>query len=102
MPYRGRWAEVTSILRLFHAHRGAYTPFTFAGLVDFLILAEGRVDSLGNASLGMSDATMQLINTALTASVTTQQLPITIAERNRVEHHQRDFFSQKTLRQDGE
>jgi len=88
MPCTGRWAEVTSILRLFHLHRGAYTPFTFRGLVDFLIFAERRVESLGNTPLGRSDAAMQLINTALIAPAATQQLPITIAERNQIEHCQ--------------
>jgi len=72
MPCTGRWAEVTSILRLFHVHRGAYTLFTFRGLVDFLIIAEGRVDSLGNTPLGRSDAAMQLIKTALIALAATQ------------------------------
>jgi len=58
MPYTGRWSEVTSILCLFHVHMGAYTPFTFRGLVDFLILAEERVDSLGDTPLERSDATI--------------------------------------------
>ena len=65
-----------------------YTPFTFRGLVDFLIIAEGRVDSLGNTPLGRSDAAMQLINMGLIAPAATQQLPITIAERNQIEHRQ--------------
>ena len=69
MPYNGKWAEVSSILCLFH--------------VDFLIFAQGRVNSLGNTPLGRSDAAMQLINTALIAPAATQQLPITIAERTR-------------------
>jgi len=56
MPYTGRWIEVTSILRLFHVHMWAYTVFTFKGLVDFLILAEERVDSLGDTPLERSDA----------------------------------------------
>jgi len=88
MPYRGRRAEVTSILCLFHVHRGAYTLFTFRVLVEFLILAENQADSLGNTPLGRSDAAMQLINTALIAPVASQQLPITIAERNQIEHLQ--------------
>jgi len=88
MPYTGKWAEVISILRLFPVHRGAYTSFTFRGLVDFLILAEERVDSLGNTPLGRTDATMQLINTALIAFAATQQLPITIGEGNQIEHRQ--------------
>ena len=85
MPCTGRWAEVTSILRLYHVRRGAYTPFTFRGLVEFLIVADDRVDSLGNTPSEMSDAAVQLINTALIALATTQQLPITIAERNFVQ-----------------
>ena len=76
MPCTGRWAEVTSILRLFHVHREAYTPFTFRGLVEFLILPEDRVDSLGNTPLERSDAAMQLINTALITPAAIQQLPI--------------------------
>ena len=88
MPYTGRWAEFTSILRLFYVHRGAYAPFTFRGLVEFLILAEDRVDSFGNTPLERSDAAMQLINTTLIAPAATQQLPITIAERNQIEHRQ--------------
>ena len=48
MPYTSRWSEVISILHLFYVHMGAYTPFKFKGLVDFFILAEERVDSLGD------------------------------------------------------
>ena len=40
IPVTGRWSEVTSALRQFTVHMGAYTLFTFKGLVDFLILAE--------------------------------------------------------------
>ena len=88
MPYTGRWSEVTSILHLFHVHMGACTPFTFKGLIDFLKLAEKRVDSLGDTPLERSDAAIQLVNTALIASAAVQQLPITIVERNQIEHHQ--------------
>ena len=100
MPCTRRWAEVTSILRRFHVHRGAYTPFTFRGLVDFLIIAEGRVDSLGNTPLGRSDAAMQLINTALIALAATQHLLITIAERHQIKHRQMILLFVETLRQD--
>lgn len=88
MPCTGRWAEITSILRLYHVRRGAYTPFTFRRLVDFLILAEDRVDSLGHTPLERSDAAMQLINTVLIVPATTQQLPVTIVERNQIENRQ--------------
>ena len=64
MPYTGRWSEVTSILHLFHVHMGAYTPFTFRGLVDFLILAEEQMDCLGDTPIERSDAVIRLVNTA--------------------------------------
>ena len=80
MPYTGRWCEVTSILRLYHVHMGAYTPFTFRGSVDFLILAEERVHSLGDTPLERSDAAIQLVNTALIAPAAVQHLPTTIIE----------------------
>ena len=46
---------------------GAYTPFTFRGLVDFLILAEEQVDVLGDTPLERSNAASQLVNVALIA-----------------------------------
>jgi len=67
---------------------GAYTPFTFRGLVDFLILAEEQVDSLGDTPLERSDAAIQLVNMALIAPAATQHLPIIIAERNQIEYRQ--------------
>jgi len=88
MPYTGRWSEVTSIVGLFHVHMGAYTPFTFRGLVDFLILAEEQVDSLGYTPLERSDAAIQLVNSGLIAPATAQQLSITIVERNQIKHNQ--------------
>ena len=69
MPYMGRWSGVTSILHLFQVHMGAYTPLTFKGLVDFLILVEELVDSLGDTPLERSDAAIQLVNTAVIAPV---------------------------------
>ena len=54
----------------------------------FLIFTKGQMDSVGNTPLGRSNAAMQLINTALIAPAATQQLPITIAERNQIEHRQ--------------
>ena len=67
---------------------GAYTPFAFRGLVDFLILAEEQVDSLGHTPLERSNAAIQLVNTALIAPAAIQHLPTTIVERNQIEHQQ--------------
>jgi len=67
---------------------GAYTSFTFIGLVDFLILAEEQVDSLRDTPLEGSNAAVQLVNTALTTPAAVRHLPTTIFERNQIEHHQ--------------
>ena len=88
MPVTGRWSEVTSSLCQFTVHMGAYTPFIFRGLIDFIILAEEQVDLLGDIPLERSNAASQLVNMALIAPVVGQHLPITIVERNQVEHHQ--------------
>ena len=80
---------------------GAYTPFTFRGLAEYLILAEDRIDSLGNTPLERSDAAIQLINTALIASATAQQLPITIVERNQIKHRQMMLLFAKNPRDVG-
>ena len=65
MPTTERWSEVTFVLCQFTVCMGAYTPFTFRGLVDFLILAEEQVDFLGDTPLERSNATSQLVNTTL-------------------------------------
>ena len=84
MPYTGRWSEVTSVLRQFHAHMGAYTLFTFRGLVDFLILTEEQVESLGDTSLERSNAAVQLVSTAVIASTDVPHLPTMTFERNQI------------------
>ena len=82
MPSTRQWGEVTSVLPQFHVHMGAYTPFTFKGLIDFLILADDQVDSLGYTPLERRNAVVQLVNTALIAPAVAQNLLATRAKRN--------------------
>jgi len=77
---------------------GSYTLFTFRGLADFLILAEERVDSLGDTPLERSDAAIQLVNIALIAPAAVQHLPIMIIKRNQIEHHQMRLQFAETIR----
>jgi len=46
------------------------------------------VDSLGDTPLGRSDAVIELVNMALIALATAQQLPSIITERNQIGHHE--------------
>jgi len=98
MSVIGRWSEVTSILRQITVPMGTYTPFTFRGLVDFLLMAEAHVDSLGNTPLQRRNAVNRLVNTALIAPAAALHLLATIVERNQIEHHQmRILFAENPL-----
>jgi len=44
---------------------GAYTPFTYQGLVEFLLVTEHQVDHLGVTPLQRSIAASQLIQSFL-------------------------------------
>ena len=69
-------------------HIGSCTPFTYRGLVDFLILVEEQVDLLGNTPWEMSITATQLVNTTLITPAEEQHLPIIMVKRIQVEHHQ--------------
>jgi len=47
IPLAGRWRELVVTLRQWTLHIGAYAPFTYRDLVEFLLLAEHQVDHLG-------------------------------------------------------
>jgi len=98
MLITGRWSEVTSILLQITIPMGTYTPFTFRGLIDFLLMAEEHVDSLGNTPLERRNAANRLVNTALIGPAAALHLPTTIVERNQIEYHQmRILFTENPL-----
>jgi len=66
----------------------SYAPFTYRGVVEFLLLAEHQVDYLGNTPFQRGIATSQLVHNTLIQPAENQHLPTTLSERDKVEHHQ--------------
>ena len=61
LPLTGRWTELTYALReVDFGHRG-YPSFTYRGLVEFLVVAEEALDSLGADPSARRQAADQLV-----------------------------------------
>ena len=61
LPRVGRWAEISYGLRQLVTGQRAYAPFTYRGLVEFLLVAEEVLDDLGEGSVAHQEAAHQLI-----------------------------------------
>ena len=88
MPSDGRWKEVTITLRHLTLCREECAPYSYRGLVEFLLRAEHYVDHLGLTSRQRNASIVQLIQTELISPAVSQRLSTTVAERNQVEFHQ--------------
>ena len=51
LPLTRRWTEVTWGLRQLMVGIQPFAPFTYQGLVEFLVLVEDQLDNLGNHPL---------------------------------------------------
>jgi len=61
LPLTGRLTELTYALRqVTFGHRG-YPPFTYQGLVEFLVVAEEALDPLGDSPSARQQAAHQLV-----------------------------------------
>jgi len=56
-----KWREVAITLRHWTLRVNEYTPFTYRGLVEFLLRAEHRINHLGFTSFQRSAAANQLV-----------------------------------------
>jgi len=61
LPRVGRWVEVSYGLRRLVTGQQGYAPFTYRGLVEFLLVAEEVLDDLGEGSVARQEAAHQLI-----------------------------------------
>jgi len=61
MPLIGRWSELTWGLRKLITGIRPYAPFTYRGLVEFRILAEDALYTLGGDLITRQEAAHQLI-----------------------------------------
>jgi len=53
----GRWAKVSYGLRQLVIVQRGYAPFTYRGLVKFLLVAEEVLDNLGEGPMARQEAT---------------------------------------------
>jgi len=77
-----KWREVAITLRHWTLRMNVYTPFTYRGLVEFLLWAEHRINHTGSTSFQRSAIAAQLVQTELIQPVVSQHLPTIMAERN--------------------
>ena len=61
LPRVGRWTEVSYGLRQLVIGQRGYVPFTYRGLVEFLIVAEDVLDTLGEEQDARQEAAHQVI-----------------------------------------
>ena len=93
MPLTGHWTEVTRGLRQLVIRIQPFAPFTYRGLVEFLVQVEDELDHLGDQPLERQHTANQLIFDLLIEPVH-QSLPNTIADQVHKEHHLMRTYAQ--------
>ena len=88
LPRAGRWTEVSYGLRQLVTGQQGCAPFTYRGLVEFLLVAEEVLDDLGEGSVARQEAAHQLICDVLVEPTEYLNLPSTLVERNAFEDQQ--------------
>ena len=82
LPRSGKWAEVSRGLRQQVSGVLCCTPFTYRGLVEFLMVAEDVLETLGNDQRTREEDADQLIYDVLIEPTEHMDLPVTTTERN--------------------
>ena len=96
MPLDGRWKEVTLTLQHLTLCSEECAPYSYRGLVEFLLRAEHYVDHLGFTSRQRNAAAVQLVQIKLIQPAVSQCLSTTMAERNQLEFRQiRCLFAER-------
>jgi len=92
LPRAGKWAEVSLGLRQQVSGQRGYAPFTYPGLVEFLIIAEDVLDTLGSGQRTRQEDADQLIYDVLIEPTEHMDLPVTTTTRNALETRQMRAF----------
>ena len=96
LPLTGRWIELTYALRQVTFGHWGYPPFTCRGLVEFLVVAEEALDSLGDNPSARQQAAHQLVYDALMEPAEHLVMPNSLRGRIRFEHRQLDALGEIT------
>jgi len=96
LPLTRRWTELTYALKqVAFGHRG-YPPFTYWGLVEFLVVVEEELDSLGDDPSARQQAAHQLIYDSLMERAEHIVMPDSLEGHIRFEHWQMDALGEIT------
>jgi len=81
MPSMELWTKVTWGLKQLVMGIQPFPPFTYHGLMEFLVLVEDKPETLGDQPLEWQHTVNQLIFYLLIKPVVHQDLPNTLADR---------------------
>jgi len=65
LPRRGKWTEVSAELRHLVSGLPGYCPFSYRGLVEFLVVVEDVLEELGRAARARRDSVRQVVRDML-------------------------------------
>ena len=88
LPRAGKWEEVSLGLRQQVSGLRGYAPFTYRGLIEFLITAEEVLDTLGSGQRTRQEDADQLIYDVLIEPTEHMDLPVTTTSRSAFEVRQ--------------
>jgi len=95
LPQAGKWAGVSAGLREQVANIRGYSPFTYRGLVEFLVIVEDVLDELGRDPQTHQASAHQLIHDMLLKPAGQLEMPNTLVERNAFEQQQMRRYEQE-------
>jgi len=84
-PRRGKWTEVSAELRHPVSSLPGYCPFSYRGLVEFLVVVEEVLEELGRDAQARRDSVHQVVRDMLLEPAEHEALPTTLLERNEYE-----------------
>ena len=96
LPLTRRWTKLTYALRQVAFGHRSYPPFTYRGLVEFLVMAEEALDSLGDDPSARQLAAHQLVYDGLMEPTEHIVMPDSLGGRIRFEHRQMDALGEIT------
>jgi len=88
LPQKGKWREVSVGLREQVTNIRGYGPFTYRGLVEFLVMAEEVLEEPGGDPRTHQASTRQLIHDMLLEPAGQLEMPNTLVEPNAFEQQQ--------------
>ena len=93
LPLTSRRSEVTCRLRQLITRRRPFAPFTYRGVVEFQVLADDALDTLGGDSIAQQDVASQLIYDSLVEPAEHRNLINNLEDRIVEEQHKMRVYT---------